>query len=154
MTFERSEDNMKVIKLSLFSYTLLMIFLNIVYLSLQQSPPFSRHPTTGTTPLPARYRGTEMHGDSQADVPGERDGHFSVFSARQRGYTCSSSPKVTNRTSSIEIGGKFNFENFVESLLYGFLLAKKIKTVLRNSLWIAQLNCFKIETVKDLWHIS
>lgn len=84
-----------------------MIFSNIVYLSLQQSPPFSRNPTTGTTPLPARDRGTEMYGDSQADVPGERDGHLSVLQARQRGYTCSSTPKVTNQTS-IEIGGKFN----------------------------------------------
>lgn len=73
-----------------------MIFSNIVYLlSLKQSPPISRHPTTGTTPLPARDRGTEMYGDRQTDVPGERDGHLPVLQARQRGYTCSSSPKVT-----------------------------------------------------------
>lgn len=73
------EDNMQVIKNLLFSHTPFMIFSNIVYLSLKQSPPFSCHPTTGTTPLPARDRGTEMYGDRQTDVPGERDGHLPVL---------------------------------------------------------------------------
>lgn len=73
------EDNMQVIKNLLFSHTPLMIFSYIVCLSLKQSPPISRHPTTGTTPLPARDRGTEMYGDRQTDVPGERDGHLPVL---------------------------------------------------------------------------
>lgn len=72
-----------------------------------------------------------MYGDSQADVPGERDGHLSVLQARQRGYTCSSSPKVTNQTS-IEIGGKFNTKNFVESLLNVCLLCYDDKNCIEN----------------------